>query len=1457
MTRVLSLCGLELPRTLVDQNEHNEDGYWESLPLNLLNGELLRDMDSSWDDVLASRPNRVGRYGQAAVERLRTVLEQECAPNRDVVIKDPRISVMLGLWRDAIESMGLAPRLVIMVRDPLEVAASLGRRDAFPTTKSVLLWLAHLIAVERDSRGLPRVFVSYEDLLKDWRNVLKRVEGALDLRLPRWHSTAEAEIDRFLSPDRRNHAFDHTALRARADLPGWIAPAYEWALAATKAETGIDPAPLDAIAASYHAAAEIFAPLLSAQQRVLVEKPTEAKPHRPIRETVVRVYCATAQETYDEASSVAASVQLTPSPQTVTIATPVRDSPITGLRLDPSEREGRVLLHGLRVRSPDRQMLWEWHADTSLFSPAKGISAELLEGGEALLELLNDDPQAELPVTNRLGGAQQVTIDLTLSAPTDADLAYMRVGAALLRSIESVGPEVARAAEFAQQAKTLAANAIVAADERASQLGAFMEQRLAAFKEEVAAQSRAMSRAYESNLEDVRRQLQATEQSVRDSVERLEGERAARDAAAQYAADLAQERDRARAEAEAARREAERVAETAKSEIDALRRDADASRRVAEEKARENQAILASTSWSVTAPFRIVRRGPVGVARALWSAARQLRAGIRKVLTGKSYAADPTRMSRELGEQADMLLRSSYFDPAWYLAANADLREARVDPVTHYLMHGAFEGRAAGPAFDSRWYMAQNPDVAAAGVNPLIHFIVAGKREGRAPMPPRRDGPPPKRWKYAAGQTALKLDALLPRGTARWLRARVQANSPLVADAGAAVADTSAHAATMGSLYAAASSRGDDYVPLTAAPIDMASRIRAIAYYLPQFHPIPENDAWWGKGFTEWTNVSKAVPQFVGHYQPRLPDELGYYDLRISDVQRRQVELAKHYGVHGFCFHYYWFTGRRRLLERPLNQFLAADMDFPFCICWANENWTRRWDGMDSEILMEQRHAPEDDLQFIEDLAPVLNDARYIRVDGKPLVVVYRVDILPHPQRTAQVWRDYCRVSGIGEILLVAAQTFGTTDPRKFGFDAAVEFPPHKINTAEVTRDQHLLNGAYLGKVFSYPGVAKAESRVEWPEYKLFKTVMPAWDNEARKPGKGHAFAGSTPAIYKGWFDAVCRATDEHARTADEKIVFINAWNEWAEGAYLEPDRRFGYGYLQATRDTLTAFPTGASPAVPAPASEAERSAAKSAHNAPPPLHVVVHAFYPDVFEEMAICLRQAPVPFRLTVTCPPERASDVQAAFERSNLDCPFEIIVVPNRGRDVLAFFEALRQADIAQDAVILKIHTKATNHRIDGDDWRREIIDRLMAPHVITRVLEAFAEDDSLGLVAPGRHIAPLCTYIGENQPHIDALLRRGGWKPISSDDVFAAGTMFFMRRRNLQSLIDLNLQASVYGEEAGQKDGTVAHAMERLFAMVVLREGGKISDTEAVLNGWEWSANSDFAYAVKTDYLFKPT
>lgn len=358
---------------------------------------------------------------------------------------------------------------------------------------------------------------------------------------------------------------------------------------------------------------------------------------------------------------------------------------------------------------------------------------------------------------------------------------------------------------------------------------------------------------------------------------------------------------------------------------------------------------------------------------------------------------------------------------------------------------------------------------------------------------------------------------------------------------------------------------------------DTGKPVRLVAFYLPQFHPIPENDAWWGKGFTEWTNVARARPLFVGHQQPRRPSDLGYYDLRVPEVREQQAALARGYGIHGFCYYYYWFGGRR-LLSRPLDEMLSTGRpDFPFCLCWANENWTRRWDGAEHEVLIRQDHSPESDVRFILDALPILRDPRYIHYDGKPVLLVYRAGILQDAKRTTDTWRETCRAHGVPEIHLVAAQTFGLIDPTPLGFDAAVEFPPHGIAGHRLDHEVVGLDPAFEGKIHDYRDAVDCSLHRPPQPYRMHRGVMVSWDNTPRRRLQAHVWQHGTPEAYGQWLRGVIESSGCDP-SDPEPLVFVNAWNEWAEGAHLEPDEVWGHAYLLATRRALLSASSGPPP---------------------------------------------------------------------------------------------------------------------------------------------------------------------------------------------------------------------------------------------------------------------------------------
>jgi len=359
----------------------------------------------------------------------------------------------------------------------------------------------------------------------------------------------------------------------------------------------------------------------------------------------------------------------------------------------------------------------------------------------------------------------------------------------------------------------------------------------------------------------------------------------------------------------------------------------------------------------------------------------------------------------------------------------------------------------------------------------------------------------------------------------------------------------------------------------TGEPVSGAGKntAKALAFYLPQYHPIPENDEWWGKGFTEWSNVTRAKPLYPGHYQPHVPTELGYYDLRLPEVREAQAQLAREHGISGFIYYHYWFNGTQ-LLERPFNEVLeSGSPDFPFALCWANEEWTRNWDAATGTVLMPQGFSHEDDVAHIQYLIEAFKDPRYIRIDGRPLMLVYRPQLLPDPVATFQIWRDEAKKHGIPDLYLVYVESWGPPPggPERFGMDASVGFMP-------VTGEQVFspVDGTRGHRIIDYWSSVERQMRRPPPEdYKRFPSVMVSWDNTARRQHGATIFDGARPDLYQHWLDWTVRTVAYVPE--EENYVFIVAWNEWAEGNHLEPDQRYGRAWLEATKAVLVDGPPG------------------------------------------------------------------------------------------------------------------------------------------------------------------------------------------------------------------------------------------------------------------------------------------
>ena len=410
------------------------------------------------------------------------------------------------------------------------------------------------------------------------------------------------------------------------------------------------------------------------------------------------------------------------------------------------------------------------------------------------------------------------------------------------------------------------------------------------------------------------------------------------------------------------------------------------------------------------------------------------------------------------------ILESNLFDENYYLALYPDVKEARCDPLMHYITNGWKEGRKPSKDFNTLSYS----NAYSAETNPLFHYAISRQLENKKTSKIILNN---KKLQVIKNEFVLssKIKKQIPKINfdlkTKNQFVKYQVNKKIKPD------------------------------------------LKIIAFFLPQFHPFPENDMWWEKGFTEWTNVTKAKPQFKGHYQPHFPIHNGFYDLRVPEVMIEQAKLAKNYGIYGFNFYYYWFAGKV-LMHKPLNSFLKNKaIDINFCITWANENWTRTWDGGDNDILIEQKHSANDSINFLKSLYKYFKDKRYIKINNKPILIIYRANIIPHIKETANLWRKQIIEDGFEGIYLICAQTFGISSPFQYGFDAAMEFPPHTVVSREINNEIVGDNSSFLGRIYDYgEAVNRTLNKIE-KKYKVFRTAMLSWDKHCKKAKQSQYFS--------------------------------------------------------------------------------------------------------------------------------------------------------------------------------------------------------------------------------------------------------------------------------------------------------------------------------------------------------------
>ena len=483
--------------------------------------------------------------------------------------------------------------------------------------------------------------------------------------------------------------------------------------------------------------------------------------------------------------------------------------------------------------------------------------------------------------------------------------------------------------------------------------------------------------------------------------------------------------------------------------------------------------------------------------------------------------------------ERSLVLASNFFDAGWYCVTYPDVHESGAEPLDHFLTVGTAEGRSPGPRFDSGNYLRVNGDVGRAGINALVHYINNGNHEGRQGHVSTAQIESPAGWPEETFKTSNKSNG---NGSSVFLEVTTSKSK---------------------------------HRPKTFS--SPAKYPRTFAFYLPQFHPINENNWAHGPGFTEWQSVIKTKPLFRNHYQPKVPGELGFYDLRSVDVLRDQLRLARQYGISGFCFYYYYFQGRT-LLYQPIRNYIESDLDAPFFLLWANENWSKRWDGGDKEVIIEQKHSDEDDLAFIRGLLPLFEDRRYVKIDKKPILLIYKPHLFPNILSSTERWRKEAERHGFPGLYLVMVDDWFQDEyhPRQYGFDASYEIPsnysPQEVSSTDI--DDLELKEGFEGRIIDYRKFASLHLARPFPAYKRFRTVMLPWDNTARYGSRAIVHINGQGDAYKTWLTQAL--IDTYRRyPSDERIVFLHSWNEWCEGTYLEPDGKFGRMFLEQTGEAI------------------------------------------------------------------------------------------------------------------------------------------------------------------------------------------------------------------------------------------------------------------------------------------------
>ena len=595
---------------------------------------------------------------------------------------------------------------------------------------------------------------------------------------------------------------------------------------------------------------------------------------------------------------------------------------------------------------------------------------------------------------------------------------------------------------------------------------------------------------------------------------------------------------------------------------------------------------------------------------------------------------------------------------------------------------------------------------------------------------------------------------------------------------------------------------------------NLTTDIKTIALYLPQFHSIKENDKWWGKGFTEWTNVKSSKPLYKGHHQPRIPGDslnyLGYYELINLEVIQKQINLAKSHGVYGFGIYYYWFSGRR-LLESPLDLFLInKNLDFKILLIWANENWTRRWNGLNKKILIKQEYNDNDPINFIIDIKKYLIDKRYIKINQKPIIGLYEPKNIPNLEKIISQWREECIKLGIGEIFILVTLNNNTYEEfKKIGlFNGVYEFSPRDSFNCKIKYSKNLLYTATLYKNINFINATD--------DFPLFRGSMLEFDNSPRIKNSPNIFEDYSPEQFYLINKKIIEWTREHYNI-NNRFIFINAWNEWGEGAYLEPDEKYGYASINSLSKALF------------DKDYKDINFNFEDFNIKPIIAIQAHIFYIDLLNEIIVKINNIPVKFDLFISTDSLfKKNNIQNYIKQYSKASNIDIIIIENIGRDVLPLLIQMKNV-IKNYKYLCHIHTKKTMYTNIGNDWRNYLLENLLGNEkIISEILSDFENNEKLGFIFPENYYKVLfqfgIQFINRNNKSIIIhLLKKYFHKfRIGKELEFPAGNMFWARVNAISQIFN-----EKYGNnlpiEIGQKDGTIMHGIERIWLYLVKLNG----------------------------------